>query len=61
MEAKDRGGREIEIVGIDADATLVWVAHSWGASGGKDGYFAMSWDDDGLALNKHDDATFGAI
>jgi C1A family cysteine protease len=53
-----RGGHEVELVGLDVDAKLVWFANSWGKSWGKDGYFAMSWDDYGHALADHGDATF---
>ena len=53
-----RGGHEIELVGIDADQKLVWLANSWGKSWGLDGYFAMTFDDYGKALADHGDATF---
>ena len=53
-----RGGHEIELVGIDAEAKLVWFANSWGSKWGNKGYFAMSFDDYGLALEDHGDATF---
>lgn len=55
-----RGGHEIELVGIDAEKRLVWFANSWGADWGKDGYFAMTFDDYGQALADHGDATFVA-
>jgi C1A family cysteine protease len=55
-----RGGHEIELVGIDATEKLVIFANSWGDSWGKDGYFAMSWDDYAIALSDHGDSTFGA-
>jgi hypothetical protein len=57
-EGAIRGGHEIELVGIDAGRKLVWFANSWGTSWGKDGYFAMSFEDYGLALADHGDATF---
>ena len=53
-----RGGHEIEMVGIDVDAKLVWFANSWGEGWGLDGYFAMNFDDFGKALADHGDATF---
>jgi hypothetical protein len=53
-----RGGHEVELVGYDAGARLVWFCNSWGTSWGKDGYFAMSYDDFALALADHGDATF---
>jgi len=53
-----RGGHEIELVGIDAEQKLVWFANSWGPKWGKQGYFAMSFDDYGEALKDHGDATF---
>lgn len=56
-----RGGHEVELVGIDADEKLVWFANSWGKLWGRDGYFAMSFDDYGLALADHGDATFPAL
>lgn len=56
-----RGGHEVELVGLDADAKLVWFANSWGASWGKDGYFAMSWDDYLIALQNRGDATFPTV
>lgn len=56
-----RGGHEIELIGIDAEEKLVVFANSWGESWGKDGYFAMSWDDYAKALDDHGDATFPAL
>lgn len=57
-EGAVRGGHEIELVGIDTSNKRVWFANSWGPSWGKDGYFAMSWDDYAKALADHGDATF---
>lgn len=54
-----RGGHEVELIGIDADARLVWFANSWGDGWGLEGYFAMSFDDYGKALADDGDATFG--
>jgi C1A family cysteine protease len=53
-----RGGHEIELVGLDAEKKLVWFANSWGPTWGKQGYFAMSFDDYASALSDHGDATF---
>lgn len=53
-----RGGHEIELLGLDAERKLVWFANSWGAAWGKNGMFAMSFDDYGRALADQGDATF---
>lgn len=53
-----RGGHEIEALGVDAEARLVWFANSWGTAYGLQGYFAMTWDDFGKALADGGDATF---
>jgi hypothetical protein len=53
-----RGGHEVELVGVDVTAKLVWFVNSWGKAWGKDGTFAMSWEDYGTALRDHGDATF---
>ena len=53
-----RGGHEIQLLGLDVDTKLVWFANSWGASWGKGGLFAMSFDDYALALKDDGDATF---
>jgi C1A family cysteine protease len=53
-----RGGHEVELVGLDVDARLVWFANSWGASWGLGGYFAMGWDDFQSALDDHGDVVF---
>jgi len=56
-----RGGHEVEIIGCDADNELVWFANSWGKNWGKDGYFAMSWEDYDKALKARGDATFPMV
>jgi len=54
----DRGGHEIELIGLDAEKKLVWFANSWGTGWGKSGTFAMSFDDYKRALANQGDATF---
>lgn len=56
-----RGGHEVELVGLDKEAHLVWFANSWGEDFGLDGYFAMTWADYAAALSNHGDATFPAL
>jgi hypothetical protein len=53
-----RGGHEIELIGLDAEKKLVWFANSWGTGWGKNGTFAMSFDDYKRALGDQGDATF---
>jgi hypothetical protein len=60
-EGDVRGGHEVELVGLDTKEKLVWFANSWGKSWGKDGYFAMSFDDFGKALADNGDTTFPSL
>jgi hypothetical protein len=53
-----RGGHEIEAVGLNAEARLVWLCNSWGEEWGAKGYFALSFDDFGEALADHGDVMF---
>ena len=53
-----RGGHEVEILGLDMNASLVWFANSWGPRWGKGGLFAMTISDFGKALSDHGDVTF---
>jgi hypothetical protein len=60
-----RGGHEIELIGLDLDASaegggLVWFANSWGTGWGLNGYFAMTFADYGKALADNGDATFAS-
>lgn len=56
-----RGGHEVEMVGLDANAHLVWFANSWGEGWGLAGFFSMSWADLKRALADHGDATFALV
>jgi C1A family cysteine protease len=56
-----RGGHEIEIVGLDVAAKLVWMANSWGAGWGLSGYLAMSWSDFAKALADNGDVVFALL
>ena len=53
-----RGGHEIEMVGLDVEQSLVWFANSWGADWGRGGFFAMTFDDFGTALDDDGDVGF---
>lgn len=52
-----RGGHEIVATGLDAENQLVWFLNSWGSSWGKNGTFAMSWDDWDRLLHEEGDVT----
>jgi hypothetical protein len=52
-----RGGHEVEIVGVDAEAKIITLVNSWGTLWGKNGFFSISWDDFGRLLNEGGDVT----
>jgi hypothetical protein len=54
---RSRGGHEIEVVGINVKKKLIKLSNSWGTGWGVGGYFFMSWDDLGKALDDGGDAT----
>lgn len=60
-EGSVRGGHEVELVGLDVAASLVWFANSWGSGWGLGGFFAMSFDDYAKALADNGDATFPVV
>jgi hypothetical protein len=39
-----RGGHEVELLGVDVQARLVFGVNSWGVGWGAHGRFSMSWD-----------------
>lgn len=51
-----RGGHEVCLTGINADARRVWLDNSWGESWGVDGQAWLSWSDLADLLDQDGDA-----
>lgn len=60
-EGPSRGGHEVELVGLDCESRLVWIANSWSERWGLGGYFAMTWTDLERVLADRGDVTVGVL
>ena len=52
-----RGGHAFEVLGVDAEARLVWAINSWGPAWGLKGRFAFSWADLDRLLHEQGEAS----
>ncbi len=55
-----RGGHELALLDVDADARTVRGLNSWSPAWGDGGFFTMSWDTLAILLGRQGDATLPA-
>ena len=57
LTGQSRGGHAFELLGVDAQAKLVWAINSWGPAWGLKGRFAFSWADLDRLLHEQGEAS----